>query len=317
MRISIVIPMHNEAGNVKMLAGEIVRAMRKWGRRYEVVVVDDGSDDETWVRLKRVAKKDKRWTVVSLRKRFGQTAALAAGFARAKGELVVSMDGDLQNDASDIGKLVAKIEEGYDVVSGWRRERKGSWWKRRLPSVVANWVIAKISGVELHDFGCTLKVYRREVLDEVALYGEMHRLIPAMAAAVGAKVAEVEVVDRKRRYGVSKYGMGRTGRVILDVVTLKYLLDYSTRPIHLFGGMGLLMFGVGGGGFLWLVWERVVRLSPLSDRPVFLVTIFLMLVGIQLVTIGLLAEIMMRVYYEAGKKPTYFVREEVGGAASS
>jgi glycosyltransferase involved in cell wall biosynthesis len=271
--------------------------------------VDDGSTDGTFLKLKIIQQADPRVIVIRFRRNFGQTAAFSAGFDFARGAVVVTMDGDLQNDPADIPRLLAKIEEGYDVVSGWRFERKDPYLSRRLPSKIANGIISKVTGVKLHDYGCSLKAYRREVVKNIHLYGEMHRFIPALASWMGIQVAEISVNHSARKYGRSKYGLGRTLKVVLDLMTVKFLLDYATRPIQIFGLMGMvsLMIGSGIGGYLAIL--RLFFKEPLSDRPILLLAILLMMIGVQLIVMGLLGEIMVRIYHEAQGKSIYMIRD--------
>lgn len=310
MEVSVVIPVYNEQDNVVPLMGKLVEVMKGMGGEWEVVVVDDGSEDKSWERVRGVAKKWRRVRGVRLRRRFGQTAALSAGFEEARGKVVVAMDGDLQNDPRDVPKLVKKLDEGFDLVSGWRRKRRDGVARRWL-SVAANRIIAGVSGVEVHDFGCTLKAYRRELVSEIKLRGEAHRYVPVLAAMVGARIGEVAVAHKERKHGQSKYGLDRTLRVVLDVVFLKMMMSYQTRPLHLFGGMGLLIAGVGSLVFLWLVYLKVVLYEPLSDRPLFLVSVLLIIAGGQLVTIGVMAEMLSRVYDNASGRREYYIRERV------
>ncbi|HEV8311146.1 MAG TPA: glycosyltransferase family 2 protein [Methylomirabilota bacterium] len=315
--VSIVIPVHNEQDNVTPLLESIRDALEGLGRPYELIVVDDGSTDGTAARLREAAARFPSLHVVRLRSNFGQSAALAAGFDLARGELVVTMDGDRQNDAADIPRLLDKLKEGYDVVSGWRHERQDPLWSRRVPSRLANALISWITGVHLHDYGCALKVYRREILRDIALYGEMHRFLPALARWVGATIGEVPVGHWPRRSGVSKYGLGRTVRVLLDLLTVKFLMSYWTRPIQIFGLLGLL---VGGSGVLLaavLSYQRIVQGVPLANRPILLLAVLLVVVGFQFVSIGLLGEMLVRTYHESQRKPVYIVREIISGGGGS
>ncbi len=311
--ISVVVPVYNEEANIEPLLLALEEALEGLGRPYELVVVDDGSTDHTAARLREATVRVPALRVVRLRGNFGQTAALAAGFDLARGELIVTMDGDRQNDPADIPRLVDKLKEGYDVVSGWRRDRKDPYWRRRLPSQVANALISWITGVHLHDYGCALKVYRREILRDIALYGEMHRFLPALARWVGATVGELPVVHWPRRSGVSKYGLGRTVRVLLDLLTVKFLMSYWTRPIQIFGLLGLV---TGGAGFLLaavLSYQRIFQGIGLANRPILLLAVLLVVVGFQFVSIGLLGEMLVRTYHESQRKPVYIVREIVPG----
>ena len=309
MDLSIVIPLYNEEENVEQLYTQLKAALEGTGQEYEIIIVDDGSTDGSFDILKRLHEGDERLKVIRFRRNFGQTAAFAAGFDRSQGQVVITLDADLQNDPADIPLLLEKIEEGYDVVSGWRLHRKDPFLTRRLPSMIANWLISQVTGVHLHDYGCSLKAYRREVVKNVQLYGELHRFIPAIASWMGVSVAEVPVRHYSRRFGKSKYGLSRTARVMLDLLTVRFLLSYSTRPIHIFGGLGLISFvgGIGLGGYLSFV--KFALGQKIGDRPLLLLAILLMVMGVQLISMGLLGELVVRTYYEALDKPTYAVRE--------
>ena len=309
MDLSIVIPLYNEEENVEQLYTQLKAALEGTGQEYEIIIVDDGSTDGSFDILKRLHEGDERLKVIRFRRNFGQTAAFAAGFDRSQGQVVITLDADLQNDPADIPLLLEKIEEGYDVVSGWRLHRQDPFLTRRLPSMIANWLISKVTGVHLHDYGCSLKAYRREVVKNVQLYGELHRFIPAIASWMGVSVAEVPVRHYSRRFGKSKYGLSRTARVMLDLLTVRFLLSYSTRPIHIFGGLGLISFvgGIGLGGYLSFV--KFALGQKIGDRPLLLLAILLMVMGVQLISMGLLGELVVRTYYEALDKPTYAVRE--------
>jgi glycosyltransferase involved in cell wall biosynthesis len=309
MDLSVVIPLYNEEENAELLYAQLKAALKEVGREYEIIIVDDGSTDGSFNVLKRLHQGDKRLKVIRFRRNFGQTAAFAAGFDRSQGEVVITLDADLQNDPADIPLLLEKIEEGYDVVSGWRLHRQAPFLTRRLPSMSANWLISQVTGVHLHDYGCSLKAYRREVVKNVQLYGELHRFIPAIANWMGVSVAEVPVSHHRRRFGKSKYGLSRTGRVLLDILTVRFLLSYSTRPIHVFGGLGLISFiaGIGLGGYLSYV--KFVLGQKIGDRPLLLLAILLMVMGVQLISMGLLGELVVRTYYETLDKPIYAVRE--------
>jgi glycosyltransferase involved in cell wall biosynthesis len=307
--ITIVIPIYNEEKNIEPLYEELTAALESLGRTYEVVAIDDGSRDDSFNQLKRIHERDSRWQIISFRRNFGQTAAMSAGFDAARAPIVVTIDADLQNDPRDLGKLLDKMDEGYDIVSGWRQNRKEPFISRRLPSMMANQLISNTTGIELHDYGCTLKVYRSEVVKNVRLYGELHRFIPALASEIGVKVTEVPVSDRARRFGKSKYGIGRTFRVVLDLLTVNFLLSYSNRPLHVFGGLGLLMGGLGFLTLLYLVFVRLALGQDIGDRPLLLLAILLVIVGVQMVSIGLVAEMVTRTYFEAQQKPIYTVRD--------
>jgi glycosyltransferase involved in cell wall biosynthesis len=317
--VSIVVPCFDEEETIPRL-GEaldaVVRKLEGAGRATEVIVVDDGSRDASFVRLKEAAVTRPWLRLVRFRRNFGQTAAMSAGFDRARGRYIVPMDADLQNDPDDIPALLTKLEEGYEVVSGWRKNRQDKAFTRRLPSRVANWLIGWASGVRLHDYGCTLKAYRREVLEPVRLYGEMHRFIPIYAKWSGARITEMAVRHHARKEGQSKYGLGRTIKVLLDLATVKFLGDYSTKPLYLFGKWGLL-FIVGGvaSGVVTLV-EKMLNPAYYAHRnPLLLLAVMLFVVGVQLIGMGLLAELSVRTYHESQHKPTYLVAEEVNRPA--
>lgn len=315
-QLSVVLPIYNEVESLPHLLQELVPVLEATGRTFEIVCVDDGSQDGSFEELKKLRQQDQRVRLIQFRRNFGQTAAFAAGFDRARGEVILTMDADLQNNPADIPRLLAKIDEGYDVVSGWRVERWqegfGSFIKRRLPSAIANWLISTSTGVALHDYGCALKAYRREVIKNINLYGDLHRYIPAIASYIGVTVTEVPVSYRSRRFGRSKYGLGRIPRVLLDLLTVRFLLSYSTRPIQIFGLMGLLAFGLGILIGLYLTFVKLAQGAALAERPMLLLAILLVMVGVQLVTMGLLGEMVVRTYHESQGKPIYIVREELG-----
>lgn len=308
--ISVVIPIRNESPNIRPLYDELMTALGATGRTFEVIVIDDGSTDDSFTQLAALQAADPRLRVIRFRRNFGQTAAFAAGFAHARGRLVVTSDGDLQNDPRDIEGMVQLLDrEGYDIVAGWRKDRKDTFVNRRLPSMIANRLISKATGVELHDYGCSLKVFRSEVVKHMRLYGEMHRFLPAIASEQGVRIAEVPVNHRARRFGTTKYGIGRTIRVVLDLATVKFLLNYSTRPLQIFGLFGLMSGGLGALITAYLGWVRLVEHQSIADRPLLLLGVLLVFTGVQLVTFGLLAELMARTYYESQNKPTYVIRE--------
>ena len=309
VEFSVIIPVYNEEDNIEPLYSILRPILDKINRAFEIIFIDDGSRDGTCEILRRLHASDPLCKVIRFRRNFGQTAAMAAGFTHARGDIIITLDGDLQNDPADIPMLLAKIDEGYDVVSGWRVHRKDKLLTRRIPSICANWLISKITGVKLHDYGCTLKAYRREVAQNVGLYGEMHRFIPAMASWMGISVAEVAVNHHPRRRGVSKYGLSRTLRVILDLITVKFLLSYATKPLQMFGPVGFLSLLAGSSLAGYLSVDKLVYHHGLSDRPMLFLAILLILVGIQLITMGLLGEMMVRIYHEGQKKPTYVIRE--------
>jgi glycosyltransferase involved in cell wall biosynthesis len=307
--LSVVIPIRNEAASLVELHRELTETLTAWGRSYEVLIVDDGSTDESFAILAQLQARDSRLCVIRFRRNFGQTAAFAAGFDYARGRVIVTSDGDLQNDPRDIPRLVELIDRGHDIVCGWRKVRKDPFLSRRLPSVIANRVISIATGVHLHDYGCSLKAFRAEVVKPLKLYGEMHRFLPAIASEQGVSIAEVAVNHRERRHGRSKYGIGRTIRVILDLMTVKFLLSYSTRPVQIFGLVGFAM-GVPGVLILaWLTFVKFVGQEAIGNRPLLSLGILLVFTGVQLVTLGLLAEMQARTYHESQKKPTYVIRD--------
>lgn len=310
--LSVVVPVFSEEESLELLHQRLTEVLADLGKPYELVFVDDGSTDDSFAIMQRLATGDRHLRVIRLRRNFGQTAAFSAGFDRARGEVIVTMDADLQNDPIDIPRLLAEVEKGYDIVSGWRKDRQDRFLDRRLPSITANRLISWVTGVHLHDYGCSLKAYRREVLVDVQLYGEMHRFLPALAQAYGARVTEIEVTHHPRRYGYSKYGISRTIRVLLDLLVVKFLLSYSTRPIHIFGLAGLLSFFVGGVLLFYLGAVRLVLGEDIGNRPLVLLAILLTMLGVQLITSGLLAELVARTYHEAQGKPIYAVRETLG-----
>ena len=308
--LSVVVPMKNEAPNVEQLYAELTAALEAGGRPYEILFIDDGSTDDTFARLAERQTADPRLRVIRFRRNFGQTAAFAAGFAHARGRYIVTMDGDLQNDPRDIIAMVTKLEQHpADIIAGWRKDRKDKFFSRRLPSMVANSIISKATGVKLHDYGCSLKVFRAEVVKPMKLYGEMHRFLPAIASEFGVTTVETVVNHRPRQHGTSKYGISRTIRVILDLLTVKFLISYRTRPVQIFGLWGLLMGLVGGLILAWLLYVRLTTFEGIADRPILLLGILLIFTGVQLVTLGLLAEMQARTYHESQDKPTYVIRE--------
>lgn len=311
--LSVVVPVYNEEENIPLLYERLVAALDAQDLPYEIIAVDDGSKDRSFAMLRERALDDPRLRVVRFRRNFGQTAAFSAGFHYARGSTVVTIDADLQNDPDDIPLLLAKMAEGYDVVSGWRRQRQDPWFSRRLPSFIANRVISLVTGVHLHDYGCSLKAYRAEVVKNINLYGELHRFIPAIASWQGVAVTELPVRHYPRRAGRSKYGIGRTIRVILDLMTVRFLLSYSTRPMQIFGLIGILLTTLGGAISLYLGAIKLLFGAAIADRPLLLLGILLIVVGIQLLMMGLLGEIIVRAYYEGQRKPIYVVREEING----
>ncbi len=311
MEVSVVIPIFNEEENIPLLHERISEALLSDGLDYELILVDDGSSDGSFQLLHDLAMKDKRVKVIRFRRNFGQTAAMAAGFDAAQGDIVIPMDGDLQNDPTDISRLLEKINEGYDVVSGWRKDRKDTFINRKLPSILANRLISRLTGVHLHDYGCTLKAYRREVLEGINLYGEMHRFVPALASQVGAKVTEIPVKHHPRVFGTSKYGISRTMRVVLDLMTVKFLLHYSTKPIQLFGKWGIYTLFAGSLSGFATIYMKLFEHMNMNRNPLLILTAFLLFMGVQFIVLGLLGELNARTYYEAQGKPIYVVREKL------
>jgi len=311
VNFSIVVPIYNEEDNISELYRAITSALDGTDTNYEIIMVDDGSADGSFNALKQIAAQDHRVKVIRFRRNFGQTAAMSAGFDAAAGDIIIPMDGDLQNDPADIPRLIAKLHEGYDVVSGWRSDRKDTFITRKIPSILANALISRLTGVHLHDYGCTLKAYRREVLDGINLYGEMHRFVPALASQVGAKVAELPVNHRPRLHGTSKYGISRTLRVILDLMTVKFLLTYSTKPIQLFGKWGVYTLLAGLGSGTMTIYMKVFEHFSMNRNPLLILTAFLLFMGIQFIVLGLLGELNARTYYEAQGKPIYVVRDRI------
>ena len=313
--LSIILPIYNEADNIPYLYDELVSVLESIGHSFEIIAVDDGSRDNSFALLAALHERDPRLRVVRLRRNFGQTAAFAAGFDRATGATILTMDADLQNSPADIPALLEKIDEGYDVVSGWRQNRWkegiSTFFTRRIPSATANWLISTVTGVHLHDYGCTLKAYCSDVVREINLYGDLHRFIPAVASHYGVSIAEVPVSYRPRKFGQSKYGLGRTVRVLLDLLTVRFLLSYSTRPIHIFGLMGFVSILLGALIGIYLTVIKFAYGASLAERPLLLFVIMLVTVGVQLVIMGLLGELVVRTYYESQNKTIYAVREEL------
>jgi glycosyltransferase involved in cell wall biosynthesis len=307
--VSIVIPAYNEEESATPLYEKLTSALVRQNRPYEIIFVNDGSSDRTFEVLSRIAEKDKHVKVINFRRNFGQTAAMVAGFDFASGKIIIPMDGDLQNDPEDIPVFVAKLEEGYDVVSGWRKDRQDKEIIRKIFSRVANRLIASITGVKLHDSGCSMKAYRAEVLKGTRLYGEMHRFIPALANQMGAKICEVEVRHHARQFGKSKYGLKRTVKVVLDLITVKFLAEFSTKPLYMFGGIGASLFTLGFLAGVETLWERYFFGTYVHNNPFILLAIFLASLGINFILMGLLAELIVRTYYESQNKPIYHIRE--------
>jgi glycosyltransferase involved in cell wall biosynthesis len=311
MTLSVIIPLYNEEENIPLLYEKLKQYLSSLEKECEILFVDDGSTDRTLSILEEIQSKDNNVIVLSLRRNFGQTAAFAAGFDFARGDIVVTMDGDLQNDPADISKLLELIKD-HDLVSGWRKKREDPFFSRRLPSLMANWLISNVTGVKLHDYGCSLKAYRRDVIKNLRLYGEMHRFIPAVASWYGVRVAEVEVAHHPRLKGRSKYGISRTIKVVLDLITVKFLQSFSTKPIQFFGPIGVLCGFLGFLLSLYLAVDKIFLGHQIGGRPLLLLGALLIIVGIQLIGMGLLGEMLVRVYHESQRKPTYVIKKILG-----
>lgn len=309
MELSVVIPVYNESENLPLLQEELESVLSKLGLEYEIIYIDDGSEDDSFTVLESIHTTCKDHVrVIRFRKNFGQTAALSAGFDCATGNIIITMDADLQNDPHDIPLLLEKIDEGYDLVNGWRYDRKDTFINRRLPSIIANKTISFTTNVKLHDYGCTLKAFKKDIVKNINLYGEMHRFIPAIASYYGVSIAEVKVNHRPRRFGKTKYGISRTVKVILDLITVKFLLTYSTRPIQIFGLLGIYCGVIGFAIALYLTIMRQIYGIPMANRPVLLLSILLIFMGLQFVSLGLIAELQSRTYHEAQKKKIYTIK---------
>ena len=309
--ISLFLPVLNEEPNLRPLHARLEEALAALPHTAEIIYVDDGSTDGSLEVLRELSARDPRVRVIALRRNYGQTAAMAAGIDAARGEVLIPMDADLQNDPVDIARLLEKLDEGFDVVSGWRKERQDKMVTRKIPSTIANWVISLIGGVKLHDYGCSLKAYRREFLKEVKLYGEMHRFIPIYASWVGARVTEIPVKHHARTMGQSKYGLSRTFKVMLDLMTIKFMASYHTKPIYVFGMFGFSSFVISGVAFLWALWRKVYGESFIRN-PLLTIAIVMFAVGSQFILMGLLAEMLVRTYHESQAKSIYVVRERIG-----
>jgi len=307
--LSLVIPVFNEYDNLLSLQEEILAVMGEMALDYEIIYVDDGSTDQSLARLKEIAAHHARVTVIQLRRNFGQTAAISAGIDFARGEVVVCMDADLQNDPADIPRLLAKLSEGYDLVSGWRKKRQDHWLRRNLTSTIANRIISLITRVKLHDYGCTLKAYRRDLLNHIRLYSQMHRFIPALAEQVGASLTEIPVNHRPRRHGKSKYGLGRTFNVILDLLAVKFLSSFALRPLNIFGGSGLALIVLSLVSGSVMVFQKIAYNQSIIQTPLLLLSALLFILGFQSILMGLTAELVIRTYYESQNKPIYVIRQ--------
>lgn len=310
--LSIVIPIYNEVDSLPQLIDTIANTLQSEQYQYEIICVDDGSTDGSSELLTNLARFRNDLKAVILRRNYGQTPALAAGFKQVQGQIIITLDGDLQNDPKDIPTLINKLYEGYDLVSGWRKERKDDQVKRLLPSKIANWLIGEVTGVKLHDYGCSLKAYRAEVVADLNLYGELHRFLPALAYIEGAKIAEIPVQHHARRYGESKYGLGRTFRVLMDLFTIFFIKKFLTRPMHIFGLFGLITILLGIALGAYLTFLKLFLGASIGHRPLLILAVFLFMTGVQLFSFGLLAELGMRTYHESQKRPIYRIREVVG-----
>ncbi|MCS7083950.1 MAG: glycosyltransferase family 2 protein [Aquificaceae bacterium] len=309
MLLSIVIPVYNEEENLP----ELYRRLKPIAELYnhEIIFIDDGSSDDSWQVLLSLAEKDQNVKLIRFRRNFGQTSALYAGFEFASGDVIVTMDADLQNDPSDIPRLIEVLNNGYHIVSGWRKDRKDSFLSRRLPSMIANWLISKVTGIRIHDFGCTLKAYRSQVVKNFELYGDLHRFLPALGVRLGAKITEIPVKHHPRLYGKSKYGISRTLRVLLDIFLVKFLNEYISKPMYVFGSIGAILFLIGSLSVLYLVFIKLLLNQDIGDRPLLLMGIMCVLAGIQLLSTGILAELLVRIYYSSKSQKPYYIQEVV------
>jgi glycosyltransferase involved in cell wall biosynthesis len=311
VELSVILPVYNEAANLDQLNVKLTDALERLNRSYEVIYIDDGSTDRSLTLLREIAARDFRVRVISLRRNYGQTAAMSAGIDHARGQILIPMDADLQNDPADIHRLLEKLDEGYDVVSGWRRDRKDRWLTRQVPSRLANVLISRLSGVKLHDYGCSLKAYRRDALTGFKLYGEMHRFIPIYAGSAGARVTEIPVTHHARVAGKSKYGLSRSIKVIFDLITIEFLSRYLTKPLYLFGTAGLVCLAISFFSFAFSLYYRIVEGVHLNRMPLATLSMIMFAMGVQFIFMGLLAEMVVRTYHESQDKPTYLVRERI------
>lgn len=310
--LTVTIPIYNEAGSISPTYRELKPVLEELGMSYEILFVDDGSTDSSFEELKKLAEKDQQVRVIRFRRNFGQTAAIDAGFTESRGNIIVTMDGDLQMDPRDIPVLLAKMREGnFDIVSGWRKNRKDKLFSRRIPSVIANRLISKITSVRLHDYGCSLKAFKREVTQHLNLYGEMHRFLPAIGRFIGASIAEVPVHHRPRKYGRSKYGLSRVIRVVLDLLTVKFFMGYLTQPIKIIGRVGIFFFLLAFGSIGYVIWDKIINNQDMTNSPFFFLSILGFFTGVQLITMGLIAEILVRTYYESQNKQTYIIKDRI------
>ena len=309
--LSIILPVYNEQENIDLQYRSIVNAVDPLKKSYEIIFIDDGSTDTSTELLKKIAAGDRRVRLLIFRRNFGQTAAMSAGIERSTGEVVIFMDSDLQNDPGDISRLLEKIDEGFDVVSGWRKDRKDKLFSRRIPSQIANRLISSVTGIRLHDLGCSLKAYRGDILRQVSLYGEMHRFIPVHASWIGASITEIPVQHHARKYGKSKYGIVRTFKVLLDLITVKFMGSYSTKPIYIFGGTGLILLVLSGLSLAHVILSKIYTGRNMTGNPFLLVTVMFIILGILFIQIGIIAEILIRIYHDSQKQPPYRIKEEV------
>jgi len=315
--LSVVIPIYNEVETLPHLVEQVIQGVSAFSGKYEIVCVDDGSQDGSVELLKQLTLRHPALRAIILRRNYGQTAAMAAGFEHAQGHTIVTMDGDLQNDPQDILPLVYKLNEGYDLVSGWRKKRQDAALTRLLPSKIANIIIGKVTGVKIRDYGCSLKAYRADLVADMKLYGELHRFLPALAFIEGARVTEMPVRHHARQHGQSKYGLSRTFRVVMDLLTVAFMKTFLTRPMHVFGSLGLLTLGAGSLLGFYLAFSKIFLAQSIGDRPLLLLSVLLILAGVQLFCVGLLAELLMRTYHESQNRPIYRVRERLGRTSSS
>jgi len=312
MKISIVLPIYNEEKNIPILYQELKEVFNKTGFDYEIIAVNDGSKDKSWLEMKNISETDRKYKLINFKYNFGQTSALAAGIKLASGDVIIPMDSDLQNDPADIPIFIDKINEGYDVVSGWRQKRwKGNMFSRKIPSVIANWLIAFITGIKIHDNGCTMKAYKREIIQGVNLYGEMHRFVAAYASWRGGRVIEIIVNSRERKYGNTNYGISRTFKVLLDLIVFKFMSKYMNRPMHFFGGLGFASIFLGILAGLISIIFKIIKYKTMIETPLPVLAALFIIVGVQLVVMGVIAEMNMRIYYEAQKKSPYVIDKKI------
>jgi len=311
MKLSIIIPIYNEEESIKVLYQELKQVLNNLSFEYEIIAIDDGSTDNSNQIIREIAQQDYNFKTISFKRNFGQTAAMSAGIDASQGDIIIPMDADLQNNPADIPEFLEKVDQGFDVVSGWRVNRRDKLWTRKIPSWIANYLISLITKVKLHDYGCTMKAYKKEVIKDIRLYGEMHRFMPAYTAWHGAKVTEIPVNHRPRKYGQTKYSVFKTFRVVLDLLTVKFLIDYSTKPMHFFGKVGYWLLFLSAVSGCWAVILKIFKGIYFIQTPLPLLTVFLLLVGLQFILMGLLAEILTRTHYESQNKPIYSIKEKI------